>query len=277
MIPQFQDLKYFLTIAETGNLSRASERLGVGQPTLSQAMKRLEDISGVPLLIRQKRGVELTRAGEVLKSRAAELLNSWQYLVNEVKEAETLPRGHLLIGAHVSVALYSFDRFLPELLEKNELIEISITHGLSREILESVVSGKLDFVLVINPRPHPDLVLKKLAEDKVGFWHVKGGREDVLISDPSLLQTQSLLKKAKDKVQFKRQIPTSSLEVAANLVASGAGIGLLPERVAARHGLKAYSDKLPVFADELYLCYRQDRQKSVASKVFIQAALKAKI
>ncbi len=277
MIPQFQDLKYFLVIAETGNLSRASERLGVGQPTLSQAVKRLEDASSVPLLIRQKRGVELTRAGEMLKTRAAELISSWQFIMNEVKGSETLPQGHLIIGAHPSVAQYSFGKFLPRFLKDNDLISISLVHGLSREVLEGVVSGKVDFGLVINPRPHPDLVLRKLAEDKVGFYQGKTETPDVLICDPSMLQSQSLMKKTKGKIEFRRQISTSNLEVAANLVASGCGIGLLPERVAARFDLKLVSSKLPVFSDELYLCYRQDRQKSVASKVFIQAVLKAQI
>ncbi|RYZ64762.1 MAG: LysR family transcriptional regulator, partial [Proteobacteria bacterium] len=74
MIPQFIDLKYFLVICETQNFSRASERLGVVQPTLSKAMVRLEDIAGVPLLIRHSSGVRVTRAGEVLRLQAQELV-----------------------------------------------------------------------------------------------------------------------------------------------------------------------------------------------------------
>lgn len=277
MIPQFQDLKYFVVISETGNLSRASERLGVGQPTLSQAVRRLEDLAGVPLFIRQKRGMDLTRAGQLLKERAAELIGTWQFTMNEVKAAETLPQGHLTIGAHPSVALYALDKFLPKLLREHPLIEISLTHGLSREILEAVVSSKIDLGFVINPRRHPDLVLKKLADDRVSFWMGKNADQSTLIVEPSLMQSQELLKKTKDKVVFKRQLTTSNLEVAANLTAAGAGVGLLPERVATRFGLKLANDKLPSFNDELYLCYRQDRQKSVASKVVIQAITNAKI
>lgn len=270
------DLKYFLIICETQNFSRASERLGVVQPTLSQAMKRLEDIAGVPLLIRHKSGVRLTRAGEVLKQQAVELINSWQFIMNEVKEAEILPKGHFVIGVHPSVALYSLHKILPNLIAKNEMIEISLLHGLSREILEEVVSSKIDFGLVINARRHPDLVIKKLCEDRVGFWKSVNTNENVLICDPSLSQTQSILKKSKGNFKFSRQLVTSNLEVAAELVAAGVGIGILPQRVALRSGLKPVHES-PWVQDELFLCYRSERQKSLAAKIVIQNILAARI
>src|SRR6185312_480618 len=277
MIPQYTDLTYFIAIAEAKNLSRASERLGVVQPTLSQAVKRLEDATGVPLLIRGKNGVQLTRAGEILKSQAVDLINSWQFLMNDVKEAELFPKGHFVLGAHPSVAIYALGKFLPQLFKDYPMIEVSLVHGLSRELLEDVVSSRIDFGLIMNARRHPDLVLKKICEDKVGFWHA-GAHADssMLISDPSLHQTHQLLKKTKKLHHFQRQTSTSSLEVAAKLTADGVGVGILPERVAKQHSLKPLS-QLPWFFDELFLCYRQDRQKSMASKKLIEAILKAKI
>ena len=276
MIPQYSDLKYFLVISDTQNFSRASERLGVVQPTLSQAVKRLEDMAGVPLFIRHKSGVSLTRAGQVLRDQASELLNSWQFLMNEVKEAEILPKGHFVLGVHPSVALYSLKKILPRLTKENDMIEISLSHGLSREILEGVVSSKIDFGLVINARKHPDLVVKKLCDDRVGLWQGTNSNGQILICDPSLFQTQQILKKFSKALQFSRHLTTSNLEVAADLVAANVGVGILPERVALRAGLKPLPGT-PWFQDELYLCYRKERQKSVAAKTVIAAILAAEI
>ncbi len=275
MIPQYFDLKYFMVISETLNLSRASEILGVAQPTLSQAIKRLEEGAGVPLLIRRKTGVQLTRAGETLKQQSAKLVNMWQYLMKEVKEAETLPQGHFIIGAHPSVALYSLGKIFSGLLTEYEMIEISIVHGLSREILEGVVSSKIDFGLVINPRRHLDLVIKELCEDRVGFWKGKNSNTEILICDPALVQSQLLIRKMAAR-PFRRQIATSSLEVAADLVASGVGIGILPSRVALRFALKPCDDTDWVL-DKLCLCYRKERQKSVAARKMIEAILKTRL
>lgn len=268
------DLKYFLSICETKSLSRASERLGVAQPTLSQALKRLEQVVGAPLVLRKKTGIELTRAGEIFRRRATDLINSWAGITAEAKSSVTAPRGHFVIGAHVSVTLYSAAKFLPSLTREYADLEFDLIHGLSREILEGVVSSKIDFGIVINPRRHPDLVIKRLAMDRVGFWRAAGPtQKDVLFCEPALQQTQYLLRKTG---AFKRHIHSQSLEVVADLVAAGGGIGILPERVATRYNLKPL-DEASWFQDELALCYRKDRQNTVASKLIIAAIMEAKI
>ena len=67
-------LRYFLAVAEEGNITRAAEKLFLTQPTLSKQLMQLEDELGAPLLIRGTRRVELTDAGRILRRRAAELL-----------------------------------------------------------------------------------------------------------------------------------------------------------------------------------------------------------
>src|SRR6185437_16928135 len=134
MIPLFSDIQYFLAVAETLNVSRASERIGVVQPTVSQAIKRLETIVGVPLFIRRKNGMELTRAGRAMTSQSRDFMTHWRFLVDTARNSEVQPMGHFRIGAHVSVAWYAFDSFLPKLLHAYPKLEISIVHGISREL-----------------------------------------------------------------------------------------------------------------------------------------------
>ena len=64
MVPSAAELEYFLEVSSTLNLSRASERLGISQPSLSLAIKRLEQSVGTELFIRHKHGVTLTQAAD---------------------------------------------------------------------------------------------------------------------------------------------------------------------------------------------------------------------
>ncbi|HEX4925343.1 MAG TPA: LysR family transcriptional regulator [Bdellovibrionales bacterium] len=280
-LPSSAEIKYFLEVANALNISRASERLGISQPSLSLAIQRLEDAMGASLLVRSKSGVQLTLAGKRFVAQARTLLEEWDRLRSAVMEDEERVSGRFCIGCHPSVGMYTLTQFLPRLLDAYPGIEISLVHDLSRKVTESVISFKVDFGIVVNPVKHPDLVIKKLLDDEVGFWtgpertavNDLKSENAVLICDAELIQTQSLLKKA-GKLDIKRRLTSSNLEVITSLVASGAGVGVLPERVATRLpelGLKKAGAGLPTFKDEICLVYRADAQRSAASKVTIDA------
>ena len=271
------DLKYFLEVAQTLNISRAAERLGVGQPALSQAMRRLEESFGVVLLDRYKTGVRLTTAGQRLREEGHKTLENFDRLKELVVGSNSLIEGQYSIGCHPSVALYTLPHFLKDLMSTNPGLSFRLVHGLSREVLEEVVSFKVDFGIVINPVRHPNLVIKELARDRVGFWVAANGVKDTLIYDPSLNQTQSLLQKMK-KLSFKRTIESANLEVIAELAESGCGAAILPGRVAKRFPkLRKLESHLSEVEDVLCLVYRSDRQKSAAAKLIIETIRELKV
>src|SRR5688500_18445134 len=74
MALELRDLRYFLVVAEELHITRAAARLHVSQPTLSQAIERLEREVGAPLLVRHSGGVNLTAAGEMLVVKATAAL-----------------------------------------------------------------------------------------------------------------------------------------------------------------------------------------------------------
>jgi LysR family transcriptional regulator, cell division regulator len=276
MFPSPSDLQYFIEVSHTLNISRAAERLGISQPTLTLAVKRLEHSFGVPLLIRSKSGVRLTQAGLQLVSQARLLLYEWERIRGDAIRNESEVRGRYLIGCHPSVAIYSLPDFLPELLQENPALEIKLVHDLSRKITEDVISFKVDFGIVVNPWDHPDLVIKPLLTDEITLWTGKkpsplqdpSSGEGVLICDPDLVQSQVLMKQmAKREIIFRRIVTTSSLEVITALVSAGAGVGILPGRVAQAAGLKLLMKEAPKFSDKICLIYRADAQRSKASRL----------
>lgn len=266
-LPSPTEIAYFLEVAQTQNMSRAAERLGIRQPTLSVSLAKLEQIVGAQLFTRTKRGVFLTEAGQVFLSKSQDLVQNWKELQSQTQSQSESFSGHLRLGCHVSVALYTLPFFLPETLKDFPDLEFSLEHDFSRKITESVISLKLDFGIVVNPVQHPDLIIKKLCKDEVTFWKsdkLNPALEKVLIADQNLNQVQSLMGKIKKDRKFKKFLTTSSLEVGRELAQAGAGIAILPTRVAQMGG-KSQLKKvpgLPSFQDEICLIYRAERRSS---------------
>jgi len=275
------DLNYFLHVAQAKNISRAADLVGITQPSLSTALKRLESQLDVCLVIRDRHGVHLTKAGEKLAQLGKKVITDCIQLQKELKKQEDQVCGRFTVGCHPSVALYSLPVFLPQLILEHSELEISLQHGLSREVTNSVIRGEIDFGIVINPVEHDDLVMSSLGEDRVEFW--RGPKKTILndldsqrvtlIYDPDLFQSQTLVAQArKKKVVFNSQLTSSSLEVISSLVSTGMGVGILPTRVAHHfksYKLKSLKNSLPSYRDKIYLIYRQDQQKSMAAKTII--------
>lgn len=272
MLPSSNDIQYFLEVSKTLNLSRSSEKLGITQPTLSFAIKRLELSLGVILFIRSKTGVSLTRHGESFRRESKKFLEEWfQLKSNLIKEKEEV-RGLYTIGVHPSVALYTLGQFLPELYETFEHLEIKLEHSSSRLITEQVISHKLDLGIVVNPVAHPDLIIIKLMSDEVALWESPDNKnKDVLLCDPELNQTSSLMMKLKkQKLVYSRIINSHNLEVLTDLTVNGNGVGILPGKVVKANGGKLRKlSSSPIFKDTICLIYRVDRVKTKASEEII--------
>ncbi len=285
MLPSATDLTYFLEVVQTKNISRASERLGISQPSLSVSLQRLEHSVGTSLLHRTKKGTHLTPAGERLYLKSRELLQQWEALRTHAVQANDDLQGQYTIGCHTAIAQYSLPHFLPELLNKHPKLEVKLVHDLSRKIVEQVVSLEVDIGIVINPVRHPDLILKKLSEDEVTLWVGSGrnktqdpkGKEAVLICDLNMIQSQDIIKKIKrSSLNFNRIITSTSLEVITELTLSGAGIGILPGRVAqpkTQFGLKKIQSA-PIFKDEIYLAYRVENKNIRAIQEIVKCVEK---
>jgi DNA-binding transcriptional LysR family regulator len=271
MLPSAAELEYFLEVSNTLNFSRASERLGLSQPSLSLAIKRLEKSVGTLLFIRHKHGVSLTQAGKQLVLHTRELLQFWEKTKSEALASQLEIQGYFTLGCASTIAMYLVSGFLPDLLEKHRKLEIHLEHDISRKITEKVINLSIDIGIVVNPFKHPDLIIVKLCDDEVTFWVGEGNRKiqdihsknAVILCEPSLTQTQTLLKKIKKSgINYERIITMNSLEVVANLTANGCGIGILPTRVANA----LYPDKLKripdshFYSDEICLIYRNENR-----------------
>src|SRR5919202_4007157 len=98
MTPDLRLVRYFVAVAETGNVTRAAERLHISQPSLSAAIKQLESQLGVELLARHGRRVTITPAGELLLRRGRDLLAHGEAVAEEVRSHAAAYPARLRLG-----------------------------------------------------------------------------------------------------------------------------------------------------------------------------------
>jgi DNA-binding transcriptional LysR family regulator len=263
-----QDLQYFLEVCENLSLTRAAERIGISQPSLSASMKRLEKEVGVQLLNRSKTGVTLTPGGQRLWHQSKNLISLWDEVKQSVYDAHHHIEGKLIFGCHAMVGLYHVPDALSKLLIDNPKLNIEMKHGLSREINEGIISCKIDIGIVVNPIRHPDLIILPLRADKIGLWHHKElkdshNRNLTLLCDQHLVQSATLIKKLKKKGwHINRVIESQSLELIARLACQKVGVAIIPESIALAQASQVLQQLYPslYYPDELCLVYRHENR-----------------
>lgn len=279
MIPP--ELKYFLEAAKTLNLSRAAERIGISQPSLSAAIKRLEHDVGIILFTRHKTGVSLTQAGKQLLAHSQQLIQYWEDIRAQAQASHTKIQGTFTIGCPGAIALLLASRFIPELCRKHEKLTIHFKHDISRRLVEEVINLSIDISIVVNPVYHPDLIIRKLYTDKTTFWIPNNKQsttalptaKSVLFCNPELQQTQLLLKQAKKRgITFSRIMHTTHFEIIRSLLIDELAVGILPETIARAipSQLQAISS-MPSVSDEVCVIYRPENHNVRAVQTIIAA------
>jgi DNA-binding transcriptional LysR family regulator len=92
---ELRHLRYFVAVADAGTFTHAAERMFIAQPTLSQQIRRLEELVGTPLLQRRREGVQLTDAGTVLLEESRAVLSLIEHGVSRTRQAAGLGRPRL--------------------------------------------------------------------------------------------------------------------------------------------------------------------------------------
>jgi DNA-binding transcriptional LysR family regulator len=269
------DIENFVTTATCTTIVQAASKLEISQPALSESLKRLESDLGYILFYRSRSGIQLTPTGKIFLSKALVLLQSIDGLEISTEKENIFNGRTIVIGCHATVAQYSIPRALSYLHKSAPDYKIELKHDFSRNIQAEVQRGHIDVGIVINPVEVPDLVIFKLALDRVCVWSAKNKENiDTLICNQNLFQTASILKKWKNKPS--KIIHTDSLELICQLVDEKIGYGIIPERVVALSKLKLTDHKnLPSFNDEICLVYRPEFGKSLFEKITITALKEA--
>lgn len=268
---RMKDLENFAATSNCTTMGEASRKLGISQPALSESVQRLESDLGATVFYRSRSGIQLTPKGRLFLAKVKELISSVQNLETDPSEDQIFKRQSISVGCHLTVASYTLPKALSMLAKTAPDYRIDLRHDLSRNIQMEVQRGRLDLGIVINPVRVPDLVITKLSFDTVAVWSKAGAfSSDTLICNSDLFQSQSILKKWKNRPQ--RTLETEGLELICRLTAQGIGYGIIPTRAVDLSGEKLVQVRtLPTYKDEIALVYRPEFGKTPAEKALVEA------
>ena len=161
-------LRYFLTVAKEQNFTKAAEQLNITQPTLSRQLSALEDEIGKALFIRGNRSVTLTETGVLLKRRALEILDLEEKMMNELLEKEELIEGTITIGCGEFAAVERLAEICKIYKQKYPMVQISLHTATADSVYDMMKKSFVDIGLFLEP----------VDTEGVGLYH---GLQTVII------------------------------------------------------------------------------------------------
>ena len=141
---ELYQLRTFVTVAETGNLTQASERLFTSQPAVSAHVKALEEELGLILFERTSRGMRLTDKGLILRQHAQSVLDSSNDLKIKAKSLQNELSSRLRIGLNSDTQYLRLVDWHTKLMTQHPHLKIELSYASSVELLKQVRNGELD-------------------------------------------------------------------------------------------------------------------------------------
>jgi LysR family hydrogen peroxide-inducible transcriptional activator len=240
----FKQLRYFEAVARTRHFGRAAEQCAVTQPALSMQIQELEKTLGVQLLERSRNGIMLTEAGREIAGRANRILADTRDIVDFARRQDGVLSGPLHLGVIPSVAPYVLPALLPLIREKFPDLDLHLRETQTHHLVEELLDGGLDLLLLALPVENPEVETIKLFNDRFLLAMPKSRQVSNRIrATPELLQQDRLLlleeghclrDQALSYCSLRRidNIDTfgaSNLSTIVQMVAGGLGMTLLPE------------------------------------------------
>ena len=145
---EIRTLRYFLAVAREENMSRAAELLHVTQPTLSKALKALEDELGKKLFTRHSFSIALTEEGILLRNRAEDLVSMADKIEKEFLSLDELTGGELYFGLAESYQIRYLAREIRTFKLSYPGLRYHITSGDTEQVTEKLDKGLLDFAVI---------------------------------------------------------------------------------------------------------------------------------
>jgi len=282
---ELHQLRYFVAVAELRHFTRAARNLRIAQPSVSRAIRVLEEELGTPLFHRMKGNVALTSAGEVLLPWARRVLADVDGAALEVRELADLRRGRLAVGATPSLTTTLLPPALARFHAAFPGVELVLHEAGSRDLVRELEQGALDIALVILPLRHEMLETTPLLREElvvaVAPDHTLASRKTIAIADlkgvPLVMFRDGYDLRASTLAAFRRAgfEPTLALEGGEmdgvlRLTAAGLGVAVVPSLVIDPAGpLRAVRLADPL-TRTIGFANRRDRRLTRAGREFVE-------
>lgn len=284
------DLRLFVAIAELRNLTRGAERVHLAPSSASHRIRLLEESIGTPLLIREARGVKLTRAGEALLRHARQVFAQLEQMHADLSPFAKGVKGHVNLWANT----HATHTFLPEslsaFLRSHPQVSITLEEHTSPEIVMAVARGEVevgvvaesvegaevvfipyraDRLVLIAPVDHP-----LAAQPSTAFVDVLD-QPFVMLHAGSAIHTFTMNAAAALGRHLEVRIQVRSFEAVCRMVGAGVGLGMVPRSAIpdgpARASLAILELQEPWAQRDLKVCVKKREQLSGFAAALVES------
>ncbi|MCC7461106.1 MAG: LysR family transcriptional regulator [Gammaproteobacteria bacterium] len=240
---KLKDLRYLVAVADTRHFGRAAARCHVSQPTLSAQLRKLEGYLGVQLVERAPRRITLTAAGAAISARARSILESTAEIVTLAQTLRDPLAGRLRLALLPTIGPYLLPLVATRIRKALPHLELLLYEYQTRPMLEQLHGGEIDVGILALPVQAEGIVSRPLYDEPFVLalpeGHALARRKEVrtsdldgatllLLEDGHCLRDQALAVCHDTTAHEKQDFRATSIETLRQMVASGAGVTLLP-------------------------------------------------
>jgi DNA-binding transcriptional LysR family regulator len=273
-------LEAFLAVVEHGGFTRAAERMGVSQPTVSQLVRALENAVGAPLLVRGHAPLRPTPAGRALIPHAQRLLQVAEEAADAVRFADQRARRRLAVAAGEALATHVLPPAVAALRRRLPGLETSFVVGDETRVVDALRSGEVDAALMTDRTDARDLIVWDVGPSRLVLVVAAGNRlarrrrpvtpadlatETLVVRDAGTVNRREVdTMLAHAGVRPRHLLVASSLEAVKRCVEADLGVTIVPSIAVQRELADGRLVEAPLEADGLayrfVLCTRRDER-----------------
>lgn len=284
-------LRTFVEIVRAGGVGAAARKLNKQQPSISAALRRLEDQVGVQLLHRSPSGVETTAAGKALMGLCEEMLEAARMVPHQIAQATKRVEGIVRIQLISAVLSSELDEAIASFHRRNPNIQIELRVSPWRDVLDALERGEVEIGIGYDSGARSGLVYEPLFVERQQLYcsrnHPRFGRR---ISRLGELKDEGFVLTGEDELEvvtrLRRRYALGSkvnglaedVNEAKRLIQLGVGIGFLPVLAAA--GAVAKGRLWPLLHTELepsydiFLLARSEPSRDTATQLFLDEVIR---
>ena len=236
---ELRSIQYFVQVADEGSITRTADKIGIAQPALTRHIKQLEAELGTQLLMRLPRGVRLTTSGRDFLDHARTIMLEVARASEHVRSKAQAPRGRVVMGTSPTLAPLLLPRCVARTRQQCPTVTLKVVEGFSPQLLDALLTGRLDLAVMTNPPRTNALALTPLCSEPLVVISPPGARGTrqafslAEVSGTPFILTVGLRTLVEQQlaafgIELKVEAEVDSVEAIRRLLVSGEGTTIMP-------------------------------------------------
>lgn len=284
--------RVFYIVKKNGNFSKTAEELNTTQPAISYKVKKLEEILGAKLFVRDTRPLKLTSEAEIIMPYIENAVNGIEMGIRRLEEFNKIEIGKIIIGVPSHISIFLLTDKIKEFNKNFPKIRMKLVSKPTKELFEMLKNNELDLIIDSAPFDNTNnFIVQKISREKCVFacnriqtqllnkkYDLKSLNEQsipIIIPSVSSSNTKELKKVYKKyKVEFEPLYEVTTSEMIVEMIRHNIGIGYLFEKMVKQYDFMQkiqIDNELPYF--DIYIITKSE-ELSRTCKCFLKYIIK---